>query len=195
MTEKENAIRIIAEAFVENPSVLHVVKQDKNKSRRIRHLAAYVYETTKMRDGVFFSKDQEAIALCYRYNIKKEGLRDILNQIKLVFQTIGPERVLKVLKRDAYVKKQRPPDGNFLYFWFFGSSDKARGGPGAWELMKRVFKRSDEMSLPIYLETSIPQNKLVYERFGFETYHVWEGNYGGQPLYFMSRPAKGKQKH
>ncbi len=187
MTEKENAIRIISEAFVENPSVLHIVKPDKHKPERIKHLADYVYETSKMRQGVYFSRDKEAIALCYRYNFKKEGLSDYLNQAKLVFRTIGIERVFKILKRDAYVKKQRPADGNFLYFWFFGASDKSRGGRGAWELKEKVFEQSRKLQLPIYLETSIPQNKLIYERFGFETYHVWDGNYGNDPLYFMRR--------
>ncbi|MEQ8880114.1 MAG: hypothetical protein RLQ12_10800 [Cyclobacteriaceae bacterium] len=189
LTEKENAIRIISEAFVENPSVLHIVKPDAHKAERIKHLADYVYETSNMRKGVFFSKDREAIALCYRYNFRKEGLRDYFNQAKLVFRTIGVERVFKILKRDAYVKKQRPADGNFLYFWFFGSSNKARGGRGAWELKEKIFEQSKKLNLPIYLETSIPQNKLVYQRFGFETYHVWDGNYGNQPLYFMRRLA------
>ncbi|XOV94375.1 MAG: hypothetical protein ACFHWX_06655 [Bacteroidota bacterium] len=187
MTEKENAIRIISEAFVENPSVLHVVKPGKGIEKRIRHLADYVYETSRMRDGVYFSKDKEALAICYKYNIRKEGLRDILNQVKLVFNCVGITRVFKILKRDGYVKKQRPADGEYLYFWFFGSSNKSRGGRGAWELKDAVFNKAKETGLPIYLETSIPQNKRVYERFGFETYHVWDGNYGGDPLYFMRR--------
>ncbi len=190
LSEKENAIRIISEAFIENPSVLHIVKPDQNKARRIKHLADYVYETAKMRDGVFFSSDKEAIALCYVYNIRKEGLKDLFNQAKLVIKTIGIERVLKIIKRDAYVKKQRPKDGGFLYFWFFGASDASRGSRGAWELKHKVFDRSKALNLPLYLETSIPQNMRVYERFGFETYHVWNDNYGNQPLYFMRREAQ-----
>ncbi|CAN0290807.1 unnamed protein product, partial [Chrysoparadoxa australica] len=92
-----------------------------------------------------------------------------------------------ILRRVAYVKKQIQKHGNFLYFWFFGASNASRGSRGAWELKQRVFNQSKALNLPIYLETSIPQNKLVYEKFGFETYHIWDGNYGGHPLYFMKR--------
>lgn len=185
--DKDKAIQIICDAFADNPSVIRTVKPGKNIKKRIRNLASYAYKTSKMRDGIFFSSNHESIALCYKYNFKKEGIRDLINQVLLVFNAIGLNRVMNVLKRDAYVKRQRPSDGNYLYFWFFGATNASRGGQGAWELKNQIFRKSEELGLPIYLETSIPQNKVVYERFGFETYHMWRESQEDKPLYFMRR--------
>ncbi len=189
LTNRENAVRIITESFQDNPSVVNVLKPGGDQTKKLDVLAKYAYDTSVSRNGVYFSSDGEGVAFCYRYNFKNEGINDYLNQVKLVLGAIGINRLLEVMKRDNYIKSIRPKDGDFLYFWFFGVSNQGRGGHAAWEIKETIFRISEEKKLPIYLETSVPQNKRIYKRYGFETYHEWSQAKGKKPLWFMRRPC------
>lgn len=183
-SQKEKVIAIIEESFHNNPSVVSVINPKKKNS--LKALARYAYETAHSKNGVLLSSNQEAVAICYPYNCKKEGIQDIWYQVLLVFNCIGLSRVSDVLKREAYVKKMRPKDGKFLYFWFFGATNIGKKTSAARELKEQIFDWSSRDDLPIYLETSVPRNKRVYEYFGFETYHEWNQPNGGT-LFFMRR--------
>jgi len=184
---KQKVMEVITESFDSNPSVNSVIKNDGKRKQRIKALSDYSFETSLMRDGVYVSCDGEGVALCYKYNLKKESFRDYLNQVKLVVRAISLSRVLSVMKREAYVKSLRPASGEFLYFWFLGVSNKARGTNAAWELKEMIFNDADNNKLPIYLETSVEKNKRVYQRFGFEVYHIWESKDLRTTLWFMRR--------
>ncbi len=190
LNDKQRVVHIISSAFDQNPSVNQVIKSDSKRNSRIKSLAAYAYETAKVRKGVFISSDKNGVALCYRFNQKKEGLNDYLNQLKLVINSISPERVFKILKREAYVKSKRPASGDYLYFWMLGVNEEGRGRGAARELKNLIFSLSKNLQLPIYLETSVPQNKRVYERYGFMVYHIWSIPGENLCMWFMKREAE-----
>ena len=177
---------IISASFADNPSVNEVVKNDGKKDQRITALARYAFRTALRRNGIYISSDEKGVAICYDIREKKESLADFFDQLKLVQKAIGWSRVIKVLKREAYLKNIRPKKDNYLYFWFFGVIKEGRGHLAAWELKEEIFKEANRRQLPIYLETSIEQNKRVYERYGFQVYHSW--NTGDKTtLWFMKR--------
>jgi hypothetical protein len=186
-SDRKLVVDIVSQAFLSNPSVLYVVKKDGKLEQRVRYLAEYSFDTGFLRDGVFLSDDNLGVAICYPYNKKKEGLRDYINQIKLIFSCIGLSRVRKVMKREAYIKKHRPKDGNFLYFWFLGVSSQRSENSTIVDIKEGLFKQSEQLKLPIYLETSVEKNRRVYERYGFEVYHIWEVPEEEYCLYFMRR--------
>ena len=189
-TDRSKVIEIIAESFDSNPSVNRVIKNDYKRKERIKALADYSFKTSVMRDGAFLSSDEQGVALCYRYNLKKESLTDYWNQLQLVVKAIGLSRVLSIMKRDAFFKSKRPKDGNYLYFWFLGITNKGKGGIAIRELKEMIFVESLKQNLPIYLETSVPKNKRVYERYGFETYHEWHDPQSGDLIWLMRRFPK-----
>lgn len=188
--DKDKVVKIIAESFDTNPSVNRVIKNDHKRKERIKALAGYSFKTALSRDGAYFSSDEQGVALCYQYNIKKEGLSDYWNQFLLVFRVIGFSRVMSIMKRDAFLKSQRPKNGNYLYFWFLGITDKGKGGIAIRELKEAVFSESKKKQLPIYLETSVPKNKRVYERYEFITYNEWKDPETGDVIWLMRRDAK-----
>ena len=184
--DQKLVVGIITESFIDNPSVISVItEREKGKKYRLSGLAKYVFKTAHRRKGVFISNDEKAVAVCYQYNAKKESLFDYWNQVILAVSVVGLSRVIKVLKREAYIKKKRPKSGNFLYFWFFGVTKDGQGKGAASELWKAVLKEAESKSLPIYLETSVEKNKTVYQRFGFELYHTWHNNKKNMTLWFM----------
>ena len=84
-----------------------------------------------------------------------------------------------------------PVDCDYLYFWLFVVLPSARGSQAALELKNVIFKESDRLKLPIYLETTLQKNKRVYERFGFKVYHIWEIEKRDVTMYFMKREVVG----
>ena len=183
-------VEILAKSFQKNPSVLWVVKKDKKINDRIKAVCRYSFYTVLYRDGVHISSDENGVALCYKYNAHKESLKDYWNQLILALKAIGLTRVFEVLKREAYMKKMRPTDGEFLYFWFYGVKPEAQNGFAAKELKNHIFQLADNLKLPVYLETSVEKNRRVYERYGFELYHTWPVKKQGINLYFMRRMPK-----
>lgn len=180
-------IDIISESFNTNPSVNRVIKNDAKRVQRIKSLADYSFKTALAREGAFISSDEQGVALCYHYNLKKEGIVDYLHQVQLVRKAIGFSRVWDIMKRDAYLKSKRPADGNYFYFWFLGITNKGKGGVAIRELKTYLYAESLRKNLPIYLETSVPKNKRVYERYGFETYHEWTDPKTGDIIWLMRR--------
>lgn len=189
--DEQHVIHIITESFDSNPSVNWVIKNDRHRRQRIKALADYSFKTAMARNGAWISDDGEGVALCYRYNFKKEGFEDYVNQITLAFKAIGPGRIFKIMRRDSYFKSQRPTSGDYLYFWFLGVSDKGKGKTAAKELKDLIFSESARTGLPIYLETSVPKNRRVYERYGFACYHTWKDEAGGHEVWLMKREAVG----
>lgn len=191
ISDEKLIIEIISESFIHNPSVLSVIKNDNKKKQRIAELAKYAFRTAVRREGIYISSDNEGVAICYKYNAKKESLIDYWNQLNLVIKSIGISRVFKILKREEFVKKFRPVSGEYLYFWFFGVKNKGKGKSAAMELKDAIIKESLNKKLPIYLETSVEKNKSVYERYGFEVYHKWKNESENMTLWFMRKEILG----
>lgn len=182
--DRSTVIKIITDSFHNNPSVRSVVNP--RKKNGLQALAQFAFDTAIMRDGVHLSSDKESVAICYIYGSKKEGLVDLKNQLQLVMNCIGISKLFATMKREAYVEKQRPPDGKFLYFWFFGATQQGIRSKSAISLKNHIFQLSRTTNLPIYLETSVSKNRRVYEHFQFEVYHEWEQE-NGTTLWFMKR--------
>ena len=187
---KNKGIKIIEEAFDDNPMINFIIKNDHKRKKRISALATYSYNRSARRDGIFFSSDKEGIALCFQFNKKGNLIFDLIDQLKLVIKAIGINRALDASKRESYRNSIRPTDGNFLYFWYLGVSKKGIGGTAVKELRDSIFLVSKEKNLPIYLETTILKNKIVYERYGFETYHEWNVPNTEITMWFMRRTPK-----
>jgi len=186
-SDEKLIIDLLINSFYGNPSVMTVIKNDQNTKNRLKVLAKYVFKIALKREGVFVSSDNTGFAICYKYNELKETLTDYWHQIELVVKAIGIDRVLKIMKRDNYIKEIRPQSGEFFYFWFLGVTKEGRGHGAAKELAFSIIKESEEKKLPIYLETSVEKNAKVYQRFGFEVYHTWIPENGDTPLWFMKR--------
>ncbi len=185
--EYKPCLELLAQAFLNNPSVNSVVKNDRKRPQRIRELARYSIKTSFARKGAFISSGRNGIALCYPIQAKKEGIIDFWNQAVLLVKAIGISRFRQVLQREAYIKSRRP-QGNYLYFWFFGVTPGQHGSGDAVELKNHIFRWADNEQLPICLETSVEKNKRVYERYGFQVYHTWTSGQHDYTLYFMQRP-------
>ena len=190
--DRKKVVDIIAESFEQNPSVNWAIKQDKKRSKRLRVLSEYAFNTILRRKGVYLSSDEEGVILFYKENAYKEGLADYIDQVKMAFGAVGLARVPLILRTEAYKKKIRPQDGEFIYCWFYGVKINSRGHGAAYEMKNYLADVADQLQLPVYIETSVHKNTIAYKRWGYETYHEWYLEEKNKTLWFMKREVKSK---
>jgi hypothetical protein len=181
--ERAIAVQVITETFDANPSVNIVIGDRGNRKKKISRLADYTFTKALNRKGAFISSNERGAALCFRSDIGKSTLKELFYEVRFAL-SIPLKKVFQTLKRESYLKKHRY-QGTHLYFWFLGVYSVGQGA--VYELKDHIFDWSDREQLPILLETSVPRNRDIYIRYGFEVYYTWEDSGGGAPLWFMMR--------
>ena len=184
--DKELVVDILTQSFESNQSVNYIVKQDRNRIRRIRALMDYSFEVCKLFGDVFISDDGKACALIMYPDKKKPSLKAIMLDIKLIIQCIGIKNVKKTLNREALIKKIQPKK-QITYLWFIGVKPEDQNKGFGSKLLQTMIEYSNQNSRPVYLETSTIRNLPWYKRFGFEVYSEQNLSYR---LYFLNRDLK-----
>lgn len=182
--DRTAAIRIITQTFHENPSVNAVIGEGGDRDKKIRRLANYAFVKAMNRKGAYFSSNQKGVALCFESTQKGGNLIELLAEVQFA-ASLPLKKIIQTLRREKYLKQHRLSSPH-LYFWFLGV--EKGGGSAVFELKNSLFQLADERQLPIVLETSVPRNKLAYERYGFNVYHEWKTD--GHTLWFMVREPK-----
>jgi len=181
--DKDRVVDILAESFDDNQSVNYIVKQDKKRNQRIKKLMAYSFDICFLYGEVFLNDDKSACALILFPDKKKNNLKSILLDIKLIVSCIGISSIKKAMKRESKIKKLQP-EKLMYYLWFIGvDSDKQNMGIGS-ALIKEVIEEAYSKQRPVYLETSTLKNIPWYEKFGFTIYDELNLGY---PLFFMKK--------
>ena len=186
-SDKKLVVQIITETFEQNPGVNWLLKQGGDRKKKIKRLAEFTFVKARIRNGVFVSSNSKGVAICYKFNVRKFSLSELYYELKFSLTSINISRIPKVLKRENYRKKQRPQSGKYLYFWFLGVL--SGGGNAVFELRDGIFEMAKNEHLPIYMETAVERNKLIYERYGFRTYHFWNDEKEKIRFWFMKREA------
>ncbi len=185
--ERKLAIKIITEAFDDNPMISHIIGEGPRRAAKLKALAAYSIDWSIRRNGAYFSSDNTGLALCYQFNHHSNKISDLWAQIRLVHTVIGWQNIKSASIRESYRKQIRPTNEDYLYFWYLGVSKEGVGGNAVRELRDLIFEKSKSLGLPIYMETTLLKNKKVYERYGFETFHEWVVPGTSITMWFMKK--------
>lgn len=191
-SDKDKVVRIICESFNSNPHVNFIIKNDHKKPMRMVALAEFAFRMGMRRKGVYLTDDGLGIAIIYRYNEIKMNLKEYLMQLQLAKKAFGLSRSFMINNLESLIKKNRASDVDFLYLWFFGVADEALGTTDGRDLMKFIFQLSFDQKLPIYLETSLKRNQIIYRRFGFEQYNILHTGKDDLTMWYMKRPYEHK---
>jgi hypothetical protein len=181
--DKDRVAAILAESFDDNKSVNYIIKQDKKRSQKIIKLMEYSFDICYHFGNVFLTDDKNGCALVLFPDKKKNNLKSILLDIKLIISCIGLSNINKAIKREAEIKKLHPKELMY-YLWFIGVEKKMQNSGIGSSLMEEVIKDSQLKQRSIFLETSTLKNIPWYEKFGFKIYN--ELGLGYQ-LFFMKR--------
>ncbi|TQD37755.1 hypothetical protein [Haloflavibacter putidus] len=195
---KEVIIDRVAEILKETPTSMEIVKKGKNRDARFHYLAKYMVDKAIEKDALILSENQMGISIVIRNSRDKANfLKDTWEDLKLVWNVTGFKNIPKILKNQQYVKNQRPKDQDYLYCWFWGISKDNRGaGTQVAKEMKDEFLRlAHKYDIPLFAETQMRRNTIVYQKFGFDLFHTWNRD-DGKTMYFLKYdPKKHPEKN
>lgn len=186
--DRSRVVQIITKTFEQNPAVNWMFSAKGDRARKIERLADYAFIKCYNRGGVLISSNGKGVALFYRSDKKNFSLREIYYEIKFGLLSINLIQLKKVLRRESYRKSKRPKNEPYYYFWFLGVLQE--GANAGFELNKGLIAIANKEGMPIYLETSVERNKIIYERIGYETYDYWKDDPKGIEFWFMKRQSE-----
>jgi len=185
--DKEEIIEKVAILLKEIPTSLEVVKNDSKRDKRFHYLATHMVEKAIEKDALIISENGKGIAILFKTSKKDDNFwKNIPEQLGLLINVTGFKNALNILKTQKYIKQQRPQEGEYLYCWFWGILADARGADQqvGKEMKDEFYRQAQEFKLPLYAETRMRQNSVVYQRFGFELFNKW-AHPSGDTMYFL----------
>lgn len=185
--DKEEIIEKVAILLKEIPTSLEIVKDDSKRDKRFHYLASHMVEKAIKKDALVISENEKGIAILFKTSKKDDNFwKNIPEQLGLLINVTGFKNALNILKTQKYIKQQRPQEGEYLYCWFWGILADARGADKqvGKEMKDEFYRQAQEYKLPLYAETRMRQNAVVYQRFGFELFNEW-AHPSGDTMYFL----------
>ena len=185
--DKEEIIEKVAILLKEIPTSLEIVKNDSKRDKRFHYLATHMVEKAIKKDALIISENGKGIAILFKTSKKEDNFwKNIPEQFGLLINVTGFKNALNILKTQKYIKQQRPQEGEYLYCWFWGIIADARGADTqvGKEMKDEFYRQAQEYKLPLYAETRMRQNSVVYQRFGFELFNKW-AHPSGDTMYFL----------
>jgi hypothetical protein len=185
--DKEEIIEKVAILLKEIPTSLEVVKNDSKRDKRFHYLATHMVEKAIEKDALIISENGKGIAILFKTSKKDDNFwKNIPEQLGLLINVTGFKNALNILKTQKHIKQQRPQEGEYLYCWFWGILADARGADQqvGKEMKDEFYRQAQEYKLPLYAETRMRQNAVVYQRFGFELFNKW-AHPSGDTMYFL----------
>lgn len=185
--KKEIIIENVAALLKEIPSSMEIVINDSKKDKRFYYLAKHMVDKALEKDALIISENQTGFAILFKTSKKEDNFwKELPEQLKLVWNVTGIKNALKILKTQKYIKSQRPQEGEYLYCWFWGILEGSRGADRqvGKEMKDEFYRRANLYNIPLYAETRMRQNSLVYQRFGFELFNEWQ-HPSGDTMYFL----------
>jgi ribosomal protein S18 acetylase RimI-like enzyme len=115
-------------------------------------------------------------------HLKKDNIKSIILDIKLIFNCTGIGKIKQVLNREKQIKATHPID-KMYYLWFIGVSASDQGKGIGSLLLQQVLQRAALKNLSVFLETSTLKNIPWYKKMGFNEYSSVDLGY---QLHFLS---------
>ena len=171
---------------------MDVVKKGGNRDRRFSYLARHMVNKAIEKDALIVSNNKKGIAILFKTSKKDNNIwKDLWTQLGLVLNVTGVRNAYQIIKTQNYIKKQRPQQGEYLYCWFWGILAAPRGADTqvGKEMKDEFYRRANLYQLPLYAETRMRKNALVYQKFGFNLFHEWQ-HPSGDTMYFLRYDPK-----
>lgn len=191
--ELRPAASILAEAFEHDPVLRVIVPQRDRRRERLTDLfegtlmaGPYATGTVDLaRDG---NGELLGVAAWEGPEARRGALARLAPRLPLFVRSMGWMRLTRAFGLLTRMERYRPRAPHW-YLAEIGVSASARGrGVGA-TLLSTHLRALDAMRQNAYLESSTPDNRRLYRRFGFEELTPIAGLPGAQPVAMLRRPA------
>jgi ribosomal protein S18 acetylase RimI-like enzyme len=168
-SDKKIIVDILSTSFDDNKSMNYMVKQDRNRRDRIRHLMDYCFEVCLRNGDIYMSDDEKGCILVIKPERKISFFVRWYLYLKVITRSIGIFNLPRVIRRESTLKKFHPT-GFHYYLWLIGVFPEHQNKGIGTKLLKDAIAECDQCKRPMYLETSVERNIPLYERFGFKVF-------------------------
>ena len=184
--DKQTVVEILFDSFKKNLAIRDMVNAQKNPSResKIRNLMKYCFELGMMQGEVFLSEDRKGCAIIIDPGRRRNSMKLVVLNVKLIFEAIGIFKVFHVLKRENMLKTSYPDEKGHLILWCIGVHPKYQKFGIGNQLLREVTHYSDKLKRALWLETAVMENCHWYLRKGFELVRTLTWEY---KLYVLKR--------
>jgi hypothetical protein len=184
---KKKILDAFFEAFNTTPGILWVTGTGRQKDKKVRWLLEFAYQLTSHSGEIWMSDDENAVSFMFYSHKRKGDWYTLWLHLKLAFQVVGLRRALEILRRERYIRQQRPANEPYIYLWFTGSRADRNGLISMTNLKNGLFKKGYDENLPIYTETTVERALASYTRYGFSLFHSWPNLKRHLTVYFFRR--------
>lgn len=191
MTQSDHDIilGILTSAFEQNPRFQAVIKKN-NPARSVRHMSEYAYRLVERLGGIYLSEDKTTVLFYYTRKQYGRTLRDYLRYAKMFLQSIRPSQYLPAMRREKNVLKHRREYEDYIYVWVLGSVPNNKSLRGLADIRDHLFGLSEELQLPILIETTVEKVLKLYRYVGFTEYNTWYDEDADIKVWYLERKPK-----
>ena len=175
---------IFKQAFVSNPHMRFLLGE-KHWDRKILLLASYVVDIALSRNGLYLSADRQGVLIVFDGAQFELNAKEKRKQLWMALRCFELRHIFQIMRMEKKIKSKRVLGAGDLYVWFYAVSNLGLGGKTARGLLQDLFHLANKQQAAIVAETSIARNRIIYERYGFETYNQIQT--GTFPVFFMRK--------
>jgi len=187
--EDHYAIKLISNAFVDNQRIRSMFNSNIKPQQALKDLITYCYTLVKKEKQIYVSEDKKTYLLYYQKSRFKKNLVDWVNYLCLAIKVIGVKKIPIIYKKEKKVNSIRNKealkngDEDYFYVWFLAQGEKA-SPRDLYKAKTFILSKGHSVGLPIYLETTCPRLKRIYESQGFVMYDSFIDDHSGVELWF-----------
>lgn len=168
----KNASIILGRAFQHDPLMCYLFPDSVHRMNRNRYLFEYLLKLGINHGHCYVtSENMEGLIMLFPSTSPYDKLgSQISSGILKGIMRIGLGTALRALKYDDFstIEHKKNITGEHLYLHTLGVDPDYQGNGHSSTLMKYLDTNLNPRNLPIYLETSNPENVAIYEHFGFK---------------------------
>lgn len=194
--EISKAAVVLADAFKDDPLFKKIFEKDVHESQNNTHIEKMFLKYCIKYGEVYASSEnlEGIMAITQDKNSYMPMWRLIRSGAIFPFLRIGLKSFIKMARTLGpidEVRKKQMKHKSFIYILIIGVSAENQGKGYGGKLLRALIDLSDNINIPIYLETETESNVSLYERFGFKTIEHMKLPVINQPMWAMIREVQG----
>lgn len=192
--DEARALDILQDAFSNVPGVTWMVEHTRNEKASLRKLLSFCFCASADKSGAFLTSDRNGVVFFYHLQSKPKVLKHFLRSLYVMLAIVGLKRSIQIIRTRKIIDSIRPKKG--WYGWFLATAKDKSGIQAAYEIKRDIFRMADATNEPIYVETTVPRIRHLYELIGFYEYaklkHPYKDNI---EIWLMKRDPKPFNGH
>jgi ribosomal protein S18 acetylase RimI-like enzyme len=189
--DRDAIVRVLVRAFDADPVANYLLRRDAARTRGFELcFGAFLKHATMPYGETWIADGGAGAALWTPPGHWDVGLRSALAMGPSLLRAVGWSRAVRMAIAANRVQRKHPRPPHF-YLFAIGVDPERQGRGIGGALLGAVLERCDAQRVPAYLEASTPDNRRLYERYGFRPTDEVRMAPDAPPMWLMWREPRG----